>query len=99
MLEFKMSDGNLPADKMMNTEMLTVFLQTAQAIPGITTEYDVLGMFLYFAKLRGAYWLEDFKRNPQQQQEFLNTVQQTAAAQDPAAMASAQAQQQQGVAP
>jgi hypothetical protein len=98
MLEFKMSDGNLPADKMMNTEMLTVFLQTAQAIPGITTEYDVLGMFLYFAKLRGAYWLEDFKRNPQQQQEFLNTVQQTAAAQDPAAMAAAQ-QQQPGVAP
>jgi UPF0716 family protein affecting phage T7 exclusion len=99
MLEFKMSDGNLPADKMMNTEMLTVFLQTAQAIPGITTEYDVLGMFLYFAKLRGAYWLEDFKRNPQQQQEFLNTVQQTAAAQDPAAMQAAAAQQQRGVAP
>lgn len=90
MLEFKMTDGNLPADKMMNTEMLTVFLQTAQAIPGITTEYDVLGMFLYFAKLRGAYWLEDFKRDPQQQQEFLAKTKATAAAQDPAAMMAAQ---------
>lgn len=89
-LEFKMTDGNLPADKMMNTEMLTTFLQTAQAIPGITTEYDVLGMFLYFAKLRGAYWLEDFKRSPEQQQQFLATVQQTAAAQAPAEMMAAQ---------
>lgn len=98
-LEFKLTDGSLPADKMMNTEMLTVFLQTAQAIPGITTEYDVLGMFLYFAKLRGAYWLEDFKRSPEQQQQFMQTVQQTAAAQDPAAMAAAQAQTQQGAQP
>jgi hypothetical protein len=89
-LEFKMTDGNLPADKMMNTEMLTVFLQTAQAIPGITTEYDILGMFIYFAKLRGAYWLEDFKRSPQQQQEFLNTVQQTTAATNPPAAPAAQ---------
>jgi hypothetical protein len=85
MLEFKITDGNLPADKMMNTEMLTTFIQTAQAIPGIATEYDVLGMFLYFAKLRGAYWLEDFKRNPEQQATFLQTVKDTAAAQDPAA--------------
>lgn len=85
LLEFKITDGNLPADKLMNTEMLTVFLQTAQAIPGITTEYDILGMFLYFAKLRGAYWLEDFKRNPQQQQQFLQTIQQTTAANQPPA--------------
>lgn len=82
-LEFKMTDGMLPADKLMNTEMLTVFLQTAQAIPGITTEYDILGMFLYFAKLRGAYWLEDFKRDPAQQQQFLQTMQQTTAANTP----------------
>ena len=81
MLEFKMTDGMLPADKLMNTEMLMVFLQTAQAIPTITTEYDILGMFTYFAKLRGAYWLEDFKRNPQQQQQFLQTMQQTTDAQ------------------
>lgn len=80
MLEFKLTDGSLPADKMMNTEILTVFMQTAQAMPGLATEYDVLGMFLYFAKLRGAYWLEDFKRNPQQQQQFLQTVRDTTAA-------------------
>lgn len=82
-LEFKLTDGLLPADKMMNSNLLTVFLQTAQALPAVGTEYDVMGMFLYWAKLQGAYWLEDFKRNPAQQQEFLNTIQQTTAAQTP----------------
>ncbi len=86
-LEFKLTDGLLPADKMLNSNLLTVFLQTAQALPAVGTQYDIMGMFLYWAKLQGAYWLEDFKRNPQQQQEFLQTVQQTAAAQTPPEMA------------
>lgn len=80
-LEFKMTDGMLPADKMLNAEVLTVFLQTAQALPGVAAEYDVMGMFLYWAKLRGAYWLEDFKRNPAQQQQFMQAVQGMAGAQ------------------
>lgn len=84
-LEFKMTDGLLPADKMLNSELLTVFMQTAQAIPAVQTEYDIMGMFMYWAKLRGAYWLEDFKRDPAQQQAALQTMQQTAAAQNPPA--------------
>ena len=83
MLEFKMTDGNLPADRLMNSDMLMVFLQTAQAIPAVQSEYDILGMFLYFMKLRGAYWLEDFKRNPEQQNQFLQQVSQMSAAQNP----------------
>lgn len=81
-LEFKMTDGMLPADKMLNAEVLTVFMQTAQAIPGVAAEYDIMGMFLYWAKLRGAYWLEDFKRNSAQQQQFLQAVQGMAAAEN-----------------
>ena len=80
-LEFKMTDGLLPADKMLNAEVLTVFMQTAQSLPGVAAEYDVMGMFTYWAKLRGAYWLEDFKRNPQQQQQFLASVRGMAGAQ------------------
>ena len=86
-LEFKMTDGMLPSDKMMNPEVLMVLMQTAQAMPGIATEYDVMGMFMYWAKLQGATWLEDFKRDPQQQQQFLQTVQQTTAANTPPAPA------------
>ena len=82
-LEFKLTDGLLPADKMLNSNLLTVFLQTAQALPAVSTEYDVMGMFLYWAKLQGAYWLEDFKRNPEQQQQFLQTMAATSAAQNP----------------
>ena len=83
----------LPSDKMMNPEVLMVLMQTAQAMPGIATEYDVMGMFMYWAKLQGATWLEDFKRDPQQQQQFLQTVQQTTAANTPPAPAQmAQAQ-------
>jgi hypothetical protein len=84
LLEFKITDGMLPADKMLNSELLTVFMQTAQAIPAVQTEYDIMGMFMYWAKLRGAYWLEDFKRNPAAQQAALQTMQQTATAQQPA---------------
>lgn len=80
MLEFKMTDGLLPAEKLLNSNLLTTFLQTAQAIPGAATEYDIMGMFLYWAKLQGAYWLEDFKRDPAQQQQFLNVARQTALA-------------------
>ena len=83
MLEFKMTDGNLPADRLMNSDLLTVFVQTAQAIPAVQSEYDILGMFLYWAKLRGAYWLEDFKRTPEQQNQFLQQVSQMSAAQNP----------------
>jgi len=86
-LEFKMTDGMLPADKMLNAEVLTVFLQTGQAIPGIAAEYDIMGMFLYWAKLKGAYWLEDFKRSPEQQQQFMQTVQGMANAETPPAAA------------
>jgi hypothetical protein len=82
LLEFKMTDGMLPADKLLNSELLTVFMQTAQALPAFATEYDVMGMFVYWAKLRGAYWLEDFKRDPAQQQQFMQTLAQTQQAMD-----------------
>lgn len=82
LLEFKLTDGMLPADKLLNSELLTVFMQTAQAIPTVQAEYDIMGMFLYWAKLRGAYWIEDFKRDPAAQQQALQTMGQAAAAQN-----------------
>lgn len=82
-LEFKLTDGMLPVDKMLSPELLQVFMQTAQAIPAMATQYDVLGMFLYWVKLQGATWVNDFKRDQQGQQQFLTTLQQTTAAQTP----------------
>ena len=80
LLSFKTTDGLLPTDKLFSPELLTVFLQTAQAMPVLMTEYDVMGMFTYWAKLKGANWLEDFKRDPQAQQKFLGNLKATAQA-------------------
>jgi hypothetical protein len=82
MLEFKMTDGLLPAEKLLNTDVMSVFLQTAQALPVVMGEYDIIGMFIYWMKLRGATWLEDFKRQPDSQQQFLSLFKQTSEAQN-----------------
>jgi hypothetical protein len=82
MMEFKLTDGLLPIEKLMNPQLLMVFMQTAQAMPVVMSEYDVMGMFMYWMKLKGAWWLEDFKRSPEQQQQFQQMLTQTSAAQN-----------------
>jgi hypothetical protein len=77
LLQFKVTDGLLPADKLMSPELLTVFLQTAQAIPEVMSEYDIMGMFIYWMRLKGASWLDDFKRDEAGQQQFLSLLRQT----------------------
>lgn len=82
LFQFRMTDGLLPSDKMLNSDLLMVFLQTAQAMPVLMSEYDVIGMFLYWAQLKGASWVDEFKRDPAKQQEFLKLYEQTSKAQN-----------------
>ena len=82
LLEFRLTDGLLPAEKMLNSELMMVFIQTAQALPTVMTEYDVMGMFIYWMKLRGASWVDEFKRDPAQQQQFLQMYKQTSQAEN-----------------
>lgn len=96
-LEFTITDGVLPTDKLLNTEVMQVFLQTAQALPALNAEYDVMSLFLYWCKLKGATWVNEFKRDESGQAQFLKLSQQANMAADPKAqaqMAQAQAQQQ-----
>lgn len=79
-LSFKLTDGLLPMEKLLNPELMTVFMQYAQAMPVLMTEYDVLGMFTYWLKMQGAFWVDDFKRDEAQQQQFLQQYRQTAQA-------------------
>lgn len=81
-LAFDLTDGVLPADKLMNPQVMQVFMQTAQALPTLTTEYDVLGMFLYWCKLKGAKWLESFKLDAQGQQGAMERLRSVSAAQN-----------------
>ena len=82
-------------------------MQTAQALPTITTEYDVLGMFLYWFKLKGAKWINDFRLDATGQQAALQRFKAVSAARNAAptdgsenaanlAAAQAAAQPQQG---
>lgn len=89
-LDFDLTDGVLPADKLMNPEVMQVFMQTAQALPTITTEYDVLGMFLYWCKLKGAKWLPSFKLDQAGQQAAIARLQATSRAQNSAPTDEAQ---------
>lgn len=81
-MQFKMTDGLLPMEKIVNPELMTIFIQFAQSMPVLMTEYDVLGMFIYWLKLRGAPWLDDFKRDKNAQQGFLDMYKQTSQAQN-----------------
>lgn len=63
-VEFKMADGLLPVDKLINTEVLNMIMQLAQGVPQFGADYDLMGIFLYYMQLEGANWVEDFKRTP-----------------------------------
>lgn len=79
-MEFKLTDGILPMEKIASPELMMVFMQTAQALPVAMAQYDVFGMFLYWMKLQGATWMNDFKRTEAQQQQFMQMQAQQAAA-------------------
>lgn len=80
MINFKVTDGMLPMDKILSPDLMTVFMQTAQAMPVLMTEYDVIGMFVYWTQLKGGSWLKDFKRSPEQQKQFIQQFQATSMA-------------------
>lgn len=76
MLKFTLSDGMLPSEKLIDTSMFQVLLQSAQAIPALQAEYDFMGMFAYMMSIKGAHWVRDFKRTPEQQQQQVALMQQ-----------------------
>lgn len=62
-LAFMLSDGLLPTDKLLSTDLLQVFMQTIQTSPLMQAEFDMIGAFAYWCKMQGAHWFEDFRRN------------------------------------
>lgn len=61
-LTFKVSDGLIPSEKLMNTESTAVAFQTLQAIPQLAQEYRVGELFAYLMKQRGAE-IDDFRKS------------------------------------
>lgn len=74
-LAFQISDGMLPTDKLLSTEILQVFMQTIQTSPLMQSEFDIVGAFTYWCKMQGAQWFNDFKRDPAQQAQVMQQLQ------------------------
>lgn len=66
-LAFKMSDGLIPSDKLINSDTLQVFLQMMmQPNSPISQQYDTAALMTYFLKTQGAD-VKEFEKSPQQQ--------------------------------
>lgn len=66
-VHFKISDGLVPTDKLMNADEFMVALQTFGQAPAIAAGYNVSSVFTYIMKMRGAD-LTPFEKSPIQVQ-------------------------------
>lgn len=81
-VQFKVSDGVLPTDKLMSTDEFGMFFQLLGAAPGVAQEYNLGPMISYLMKLRSTD-LTTFQKS----QEQIQYEQQLSAWQNMAMMA------------
>lgn len=64
-LQFKISDGLMPSEKLISGDVLKDTLNTLATSPGLQAEYNLGPMFSYLIKTQGAD-LTPFEKSPQQ---------------------------------
>lgn len=64
-LEFRISDGLIPASKLINGESFSAALQVIGTSPQIGQSYNIGPMFSYLMKTQGAT-ISDFEKSPEQ---------------------------------
>lgn len=64
-MEFQVSDGLLPTDKLISADTLQVAMQTIASSPQIGAGYNLAPMFSYFMKTQGAH-ITEFEKSPEQ---------------------------------
>lgn len=64
-MDFRISDGLIPSDKIMNGESFSTAIQVIGSSPEIAQGYNLAPMFSYLMKSRGAD-LTDFEKSPEQ---------------------------------
>jgi hypothetical protein len=82
-IDFKLSDGQTPTEKLLNSELMTNVAQIGMAIPQVAAQYDIVGMLIHQWKQNGAWWLEDYKRTPEEMAQYMQMTAQTADANAP----------------
>jgi len=81
---FTMTDGLLPADKVLNADFMQVFMQTAAASPELNIKYDLARMFEYFYREQGMrLTLSDFERSKEEQTQMMQMLSARTAAETP----------------
>ena len=66
-LKFKISDGLMPSDKLMNADAWQTAMQVIGSSPAIGPAYNIAPMFSYLMKTQGAD-ISDFEKSQEQQQ-------------------------------
>lgn len=64
-LDFKISDGLTPTDKLINSDTLQVAMQVIGSSPQIAAGYNLAPMFSYFIKTQGGK-ITEFEKSPAQ---------------------------------
>lgn len=64
-LDFKVSDGLTPSDKLVNSDTLQVAMQVIGSSPAIAAGYNLAPMFSYFIKTQGGK-ITEFEKSPAQ---------------------------------
>lgn len=64
-LNFKVSDGLQPSDKIINSDTIQVAMQTIATSPQIGSQYNLGPLFSYFMKTQGAD-INEFEKSPNQ---------------------------------
>ena len=64
-LEFKISDGLIPVDKIIDSDTLNVAFQVLGSAPGIAAGYNVTQLFSYMIKTQGGD-IASFEKSPEQ---------------------------------
>jgi hypothetical protein len=64
-VEFKVSDGLTPTDKLVNADTLQVAMQVIGSSPVIGQQYNLGPLFSYFMKTQGAR-ITEFEKSPEQ---------------------------------
>ena len=79
-LEFKISDGLVPSDKIIDADAWATSIQVMGSSPQIGAGYNMAPAFSYLMKLKGAN-LKQFEKSPEQQafEQAMNQWQQVAA--------------------
>jgi hypothetical protein len=65
-LAFKVSDGLLPNDKLVDNDTLQTAIQMLGSNPQLAQEWDIGGMLQYLLNIRGNVDFSPFRKNPQQ---------------------------------